>query len=53
MFSRSERDRYIKDKIQEAPRHLRGTIVNRLQEETELSRARIYQIANINSKSKY
>lgn len=49
MFSKSDRDRYIRNKVQEAPRHLRGTVVNRIQEETELSRARIYQIADLKS----
>lgn len=45
MFKRSERDEYIRRAYQQAPEHLKGTVVNRLKEETELSKRQIYRIA--------
>jgi hypothetical protein len=44
MYKRSERDKYIRDAYAKAPNHLKGRVVQKLQDETELSKARIYSI---------
>lgn len=43
-LSKKERDKLIAKKVTEAPKRLKGRVVNRLEVSTGLSRSQIYRI---------
>jgi DNA-binding phage protein len=44
IYNRKERDKYIIEKVEGAPKRVKGTVVARLEEQTGLSRSQIYRI---------